>query len=417
MKLLVLTALLSSIPFASAQEEYPCEFEGVKTIKIDVYPEAPGSQQVDYKFQVIGDVDPEKLVILHIPGGPGGTSMNDFSQKHIRDSFIEGGLPADIPWIMTDPRTAGCNKGDEKIYPDESLTSANLAHDILSVIEKLKLKKYIIHGHSYGTQLATFVGAMANRRGLPGPHAVVLSGVLGLGKADGSFSIPNNLIHEWNLIRQTLRPEILSILSEEAPLGADSYAWKRFIQKGLYNGYFLSKSGMKNSLIEKLQLIDKPEEERKPLMDSLIPPVTESPVWYSDFSDRLYAKIDCHEFSPRDGRVYFSKGELIFDEENDPCKAEPFDRPYDSAELQIEAPLYYFAGTNDPAAPYEGARYHFEHQTNSPRSFVTVNRSGHLKLGYTMWDCKDQIWEKIKKQEDLREVISLCKADIKLEVR
>jgi pimeloyl-ACP methyl ester carboxylesterase len=417
MKTSLIMALLLGSSFAFAQQDYKCDFEGVRSVKVPVYPDRPDSKQFNYHYQLIGDLDPEKIVIINLPGGPGGSSMNDFSIPQVKSRAVRGGLPENIPWIMIDPRTSGCNRATEEQMPDDSLNSTNLAHDVLSVIETLKLKKYIIHGHSYGSQHGTFVAGLAKQRGLPAPHALFLSGILGRGEKDGSFSIPFNLILEWNLIKATLSPKAQAILNSPSPLGYEDWEWEAFISSGLYSGYELYEGKFKNFFIELLALIDEDDPAKREALHKELRPDDYVRYGYSSNSRRLYKKVDCHEFSPDDGHTLFVNGSLVFDAENNPCKDEPFDRPYDSADFEITSPIYYLAGTNDPAAPYKGAVYHFDNQVQAQRNFITVNGGGHMKLGYVLGDCRNEIWNAIFQQKNLDDVIPNCKADIKLEIR
>jgi pimeloyl-ACP methyl ester carboxylesterase len=397
------------------EEEYKCEFAGVKSLDVTLYPDRKDSKKFSFKYQIVGNLDPEKIVIIYLPGGPGGSSMNDFSISQVRDLRINRGLPADVPWIMIDPRTVGCNRGDEDKFPDDSLTSEYLAHDVLSVIQDLKLKKYIIHGHSYGSQAATFVAGLAAERSVTPPHAIFLSGILGKGKADGSFGIPFNMILQWELIKATLSPEAIKILSGADPLGVEDSRWGSLIGGGLYEGYVMSAGVFKNPLLEKLQAIDKHgSEEQKQLIEYLN--AERGPRYgQSDYSDRLFAKVDCHEFSPNDGTVEFVAGNLVPTE--DPCVDDQFDRPYDSAKFEITSPIYYLAGTADPAAPYEGARYHFENQKSAQRNFMSLPGGGHTMFGYVFQDCKDAMWNAIYEQRNLDDVLPECSVKVKLEMK
>lgn len=410
MAALVLTGLN-----AFAQDTYPCEFQGLRSVTTETYPGTP-SPTFNFRYQVIGDINPDDFVIIHIPGGPGGSSINDFENKEVKERYVKNStLPENIPWIMIDPRTVGCNRGDETIFPDDTLTSEVLAQDILSVIEDLKLKKYIIYGHSYGSQSATVVAAFAKQRGLPAPYAVILTGVLGIGKADGSFSIPNQKILEWDAIVETLSPKAKAILETESPLEFEAWNWSRFIGTGLYDGYYMVEGKYVHPLKDKLRLLESDDPADLQKFKDAFQAKNIRPGMV-DWSERLFAKVDCHEYSPADGYTLFVNGKLIFDEENNPCKGEAFDRKFDSAEYQMNTSLYYLSGTNDVAAPYEGARYHFENQTSSRRNFVVVPGGGHTNLGWVMQDCKELFWDAVLKRQDLTDVLPNCKAPLKLEV-
>ncbi len=399
-----------------AQDIYPCDVQGLRTVTTEIY---PGTAQptFNFRYQVVGDIKPDDFVIIHIPGGPGGSSINEYNKEEVKKRFVKNTtLPENIPWVMIDPRTVGCNIISESTFPDDSLTSDNLAHDILSVIEDLKLTKYIIYGHSYGSQSATVVAALAKKRGLPAPYSVILSGVLGIGKADGTFSIPYQKIFEWDAILATLSPKVKTLLEEKSPAGFEDFQWNGFIGAGLYDGYYMVDGKFVHPMKEKLRLLesDDPADLQK-FKDTFHDGYER--VGIRSWSQRLYIKVDCHEYSPDDGYTLFVGGKLTFDEADNPCKDEPFDRKFDSADYQMNTSLYYLSGTNDPAAPYEGARYHFENQTGSRRNFVIVPGGGHTNLGWVMQDCKELFWNAVLTKKDLTDVLPNCKAPLKLEVR
>ena len=399
-----------------AVESYDCNFEGVNQTEIAIYPDQENSPTTKYRYQIVGKIDSEKPVVIYLPGGPGASSIDDFSNPIIRNASIRSGLPGSVPWIMIDPRTVGCNRGDEKVYPDDSLTSAYLAHDVLNVIEELKLQKYILYGLSYGSQSATYVAGLAATRGLPQPHAIFLAGVMGRGEPDGSFSIPNQKIIEWELLKTQLSDKARAKLSEEKPLGIEPARWDRLITKAVYEGYTLIDGKMRNYYLELLQTLDQddPKAQDK-LREALNPKPSNDPgTW--DYSRRLFREVDCHEYSPDDGGTLFSKGNLYFNQNDNPCEDEDFDRMFDSAEFEIKSHIYYLSGTNDPAAPYIGARYHFENQHQSRRNFMSVKGAGHVGIRQILPDCKDKLWEAILNQNDLLNVLPHCQAEVSLEI-
>ena len=96
------------------------------------------------------------------------------------------------------------------------------------------------------------------------------------------------------------------------------------------------------------------------------------------------------------------------------CDDEPYDRPYDSAQFQISAPIYYIAGTADPAAPFEGANYHFQNQKHSHRNFVKIEGGGHTMIGDLFPDCLEQLWDSMVNSKDWD--FKNCKTPLELTV-
>ena len=421
----IIMNILSHDVLGSEETHYKCDFDGIKTIELPLYPDRPISSKFSYRYQVIGEANPEEPTIIYLPGGPGGSSINNYHLNESKDYLIKTSLPDNETRIFIDPRTSGCNQGDEKKFPDDSLRSEYLASDVIAVIRELRLKKYILFGHSYGSQWATFIAGQAEKEGIPTPHALVLSGIIGLGKADGTLAISYNLSKEWDALREKLSEETLSILdtSTNAPLGFDSSAWALLIVKGLYKGSHYIEGKLRHVLQEQLLLLDSNDPiVLKPLTDMLkqySPTVVRSIKSFGrgDYSDRLFEKIDCHEISPDDVNTTFSYGRIIRNPDDITCEKEVFDRPYDSGTLLTTAPIYYIAGENDPATPYTGAFYHFEHQVRSRRNFIKVPGGGHNKIGLNFPDCLDKIWNSIFQQEDLDKVLKSCKSEVELSIR
>ena len=79
-----------------------------------------------------------------------------------------------------------------------------------------------------------------------------------------------------------------------------------------------------------------------------------------------------------------------------PCDGFAVDRPYESANYQINAPIYYFNGTDDPATPHDLAQDHYDNQRNSSnKEFVSVRHGGHNPIYLKLRDCQDDIWQDI----------------------
>lgn len=390
-------------------EPYVCNFSGVRTISLPLYPDRAGSPQFSYRYQIVGEIDRNQPVVLYLPGGPGGNSIMN---NELEDNLIElsNELPKSLTRIFFDPRAVGCNQATATELPDDALTTNYLAEDVIAVINSLGLKKYILYGFSYGSQWATVIAGKATFGEAPVPAAVFLGGVLGRGAADGSLGLGPSYIKEWSLIQSKLSQHARQVLSSETPLGFSEMAWGKFIRRMLKTGLTVLNGTVKNEQLDALYLLDTEDPaQQKILRDSLSRFENSQP--YSsperDFSQRLFDKVDCHEFSPRDTRPVFSHGQLVPDP-NEICKNEVFDRLYDSAQYQITAPIYYLSGTNDPAAPFAGAFYHFQNQHHARRNFIQVPGGGHDVLGQIFPDCKDKIWEAVIAGQDLDRILSNC---------
>ena len=321
--------------------------------------------------------------------------------------------------IFTDPRTAGCNGGDASIFPDDSLRTETLASDILAMIRALNLKKYIIYGHSYGTVLATEVASRAGSGEAPVPVAVILSGVMGKSARDDE-SVLRGLNSQWAAISADLPKDSLTRIDGAVPPASLSPEdWTYYLTNGLYRGSYLHDGRFSNELSDQLLLLQSESSngglQFKAARDAHIPDILTD-----GFSDRLFKLIDCHEISSSDPNEFlFTGNSFIPLSGSDPCAGESLDRPFDPAQWPISVPIFYLSGDHDPAAPYSGARYHFESQTAAPhRYFMTVPGGGHDEVGMVLGDCKAEFWSTVLAGgAQLDAVLKHCIAPIELEVR
>lgn len=161
--------------------------------------------------------------------------------------------------------------------------------------------------------------------------------------------MPFNLSLQWVLLKLQLAPAVVSLLSTPRPLGVDEGSWAAHITAGLYSGHRMIQGSWRHWLLEELRSLETmTEDERQQFAEQMTASAPPQPG-QSDFSARLLAKVDCHEFSPNEGGVNFVAGALVAGK--DPSVNNPFDRPYDSAKFQITAPIYYLTGTAELRYP------------------------------------------------------------------
>lgn len=136
---------------------------------------------------------------------------------------------------------------------------------------------------------------------------------------------------------------------------------------------------------------------------------------------RLHRNVFCREIaddiSELKSGVLLSDGEFIFRSGNY-CGDIRLSSPFDSAQLQLSTPIYYFNGERDPATPMTQARYHFEHQTLAKRYFVTVRGGGHNPLTANLGDCGKEVWKSILVGgNELQGALSACELSTVVEVQ
>ncbi|MFN8792588.1 MAG: alpha/beta hydrolase [Bdellovibrionales bacterium] len=379
---------LSSGPLKTQLDEIRTRCKGITGLSVvDTQYDHQNQSSKKFKYYFQHVINENSLpTIVYINGGPGGSGMgwNDEDSKNFN-------------WIHLDPRGLECNFGTEIDFPKDIMTTSQHAHDILEVIKSLKLTNYIVHGHSYGTVVATHIGnsIWKNQFGFR-PNAILLEGTLGIHLKDiNEYS--RNYIDIANLFFDRF-PNQKSLFSSSDPLDYGKYFW------GSY--FFIVGHAWKETLKELGQLqaylsgeIPNPPEEivqAKQSFDENPPTYEMIPEGYEKY---LVTEIMCQELSPTLGDIIKPKldtGVATYDilKYGTACANIPFVHPYDSAQLQTDIPLVYINGTVDPATPFHTAKYHYDNQKLAPKTFVTQIDGGHGPT-YEMAPCLDQVYNQV----------------------
>ncbi len=364
---------------------------------LPVYPDRKDSASFTFHFQYF---PPQKIsapTIIIIPGGPGVGLIDDWTNEEMN----QFGLPSDAGKIFLDPRTVGCNEEDEVVFPEDALTSEYLAQDILGMIRYLKLKNFILYGHSYGTVLATVTGSLGEKSGLK-PSALVLSGVIGKWIRGIKGTVFHGLETEWKKLRKHIPASSLErFKSTPLPLGLSSNQWYNIIEEGLYLGRVMHRSELIHPLKESLKLLAHQNVEmdlkaKDILIDHKIGIKEFNPdeVVFEKWSQRLFEVINCGELTDTEPMSELKNGEIVA--YGDTCyQRQSLIRPFDSKDYLTTAPVFYFAGTAEAVTFYQQARRHFVNYLSSDRYFVTLFEGGHNRLGHYFQDCKEQLWSSI----------------------
>ncbi|MCB9073880.1 MAG: alpha/beta hydrolase [Bdellovibrionaceae bacterium] len=344
-------------------------------------PYAKGKKTFSYRYSVRDDINTEENenVVVFVPGGPGQTSM---------DMLIA--LPNDFRLVRIDPRGVGCN--ENVALTDEDFTSEILAQDILAVVRDLHLKKYILHGISYGTVVATMVASLAESQKTVLPQAVVLEGVIG--NAYGPDEYYKGYLSVWNRIKPQLPINIQHMLIQEPlPLGLSSKEWAAWITSNLIYGVLPQGDDAAVTQLLRLNAIQKSANDKEKLL-SLIQHFIAPPT---AGRTQIYTQITCRELVPdvRDVKFDFDLkgGDIVISNQN-LCRNIKMDHPFDSKRYPVKSPIYYFSGEHDPVTPISQAQYHFNNQTGT-RTWVQVSKGGHPALSVNLADCSPQVWQAI----------------------
>ncbi|MBS1983675.1 MAG: alpha/beta hydrolase [Bdellovibrionales bacterium] len=395
----------TSVHASHIADSNACHTEGTYQIQVPVYPDHKNSPNFTYTFAYQPGTDPSLPVIVHLPGGPGGSSIN----QDYRDWL---GVPHEFGLVTTDPRGAGCNDFDENTIPNDALSTAYFAADIVSAVHALKLNHYAFYGHSYGTELATVAAYLAEHTLRQGPDFVLFEGVLGKYFAPDAMNV--GFADQWNQIRSTLRPEAQRALAQQdVPFGMPMKNWINYVMQRLYQGTETAAHDYNILLAPR----DKAERDsQRWILDHIEAPTPDG---------RVFKSVACRELLPvGQKKMHFARGQMDLIRDDDGSEQDcrgwgPMSQPFDSAQFPLQARLFYFNSTDDPSTTMEQARYHFEHQRRAAQStFVSSTGAGHMPLIQGFSDCKRNLFlEMAREDADLRMVLNECQRPSKVDVQ
>ena len=358
-----------------------CTASNVVHYDLPIYWGQPGSPTFTYYFQIqlatVGTPSTAPVGIV-LPGGPGAPSIGYPSGTIFPPSFNV---------IYTDVRGVGCNINSVKPFGADALTTEYFARDVLSIVQVLGLKKYVLFGVSYGTVQATVMTSIAQNEGIQTPSALVLEGILGNWQIN-SQSVGLNT--EWTKAKALLPTSVAASFSQTPlPLGYSSDDWISFLTANLNAGttpslgnntvHYLAPLGSSDPAVvnqAKADIQNKMTEIKAGWKPEIVRLATT--LWCTETAGSLYAK----------GLVNGS----IVNTGSDQCPLLGFSfiKPYDSALYPVTVPIYYFEGSDDPNTTPADAAYHFNNQTQADRVFTSVTGTftggggGHTAMSGTL---------------------------------
>lgn len=388
---------------ADAGDGY-CYTSDVKSFALPIYPDKADSLLFTYRIRVSTSGDVNKPIIIFLPGGPGYTSMDNQPK----------GIPTGYRYISTDQRGTGCNDLADSRLSLDSLTSKNMASDVVEAIKIMQLDNYIIYGHSFGTLHATKVVSRIEDEfrkgsGIHLPKALVLEGTLGKSFPPGGFV--NSYEKQWENIKSKLPAGVAEQLSGESlpfsnqiSSGNAASNWATYIRGMLYWGSFPVNNGfgdLRYSLLA-LDRANSNSDSYNRLGQRVANAV--SPGYFP-----LALQTYCSElFESFEGETVLKEGKIISTGKN-LCDGYSFNNPFDSLSYYISTPTIYFQGEADPASPLWQAQYHFKSHGAAARTFIQVEQVGHEPLQNALSPCKLQLWDSISDGgESLLQTLQQC---------
>ena len=369
--------------FASAQPDI-CNQQDVHSFQ---------RQNFSYHYRLIQSEQKDAPLVIYLPGGPGGTSIGNVDPRVSKDYSL----------ALTDPRGAGCN--DSSQIGIQDISSEAIADDIIALVKHLNPKNYILHGHSYGTVVATIFSSKIAKLNLPQPQAIILEGVFG--QYWDQRKNEYGLVSSWKKIFRSLSEQMRAKLSssEESPLTAKRDSWFQAIYQFLYLGkiYFLpySYDQLLKNFIAKV--------EGKSYPDDLKKLYTSINFGGLPSSEKTWDAIACNElfYSGKESLDY-SYGQLYHASKRR-CQADRLN-PYDSSAWQMQHKTVYFVGENDPSTPLWQGQYHYDHQEGKQKTFVKVIDAGHRAFQLNLNDCAADLYTALFNNLEITKELKKCAA-------
>ncbi|MBL8943832.1 MAG: alpha/beta fold hydrolase [Myxococcales bacterium] len=378
----------ADVPGGTEHEQPTCEAEGLRSLVRPVDPADPYGETFTYYYQWI-DRPGDGPTIVHIPGGPGLGSIGHLPE----------GIPDDVDVVLTDPRGVGCN-ADGSPHEAAFYGTEKFSTDVLAIIEDLRLDDYVIYGHSYGTVLSTVVAARTTEAGVQPPRLVVLEGTLGHAMASDDVAYREL----WPKVRDALPPDVQAkLMADPLPLGKAPGVWGETITT------VLSQYSPEVLLTLLGSLADGGDTTE---LEGLMTAITGGPpMWEDEVMMGLFQPVACNEIAEDSWFAFELQGGEVVPTRN-VCEAIDLGEPYDAGDWPIPAPIVYVQGDLDPATVYSGARAHFDSQTATDRTFVTVSGVGHTPLQWRIaGGCGASMWTAILAGSDLAATLTACGVD------
>lgn len=325
--------------------------------------------------------------IIHIPGGPGEASIGTATFARMNANIIR-----------TDPRGVGKNANYWKAGgTDQETTTESIADDIVALIEDQKLTDYSLHGISFGTAVATVVASKLEKKGSKYlPKAVILEGVVGRAAKDNEQIESSKKL--FNEIKSEAGFCLTCKLDKLQP---------RLSKIQIGNFVDTIQSAGKDSAIRILKSM--PE-------DKMVQSGKKFETIFDANQKRLHKAVACREFF-KDGitDTLYQNGELA-KSPGGTCDTKELSHPFDSADWQTHAKIYYVVGSKDSFTPPNLARYHFENQKSSNKTVLCVKNGGHSPIDFNIARCSQTLVGKMISNSPIMDSdLARCESRVKLD--
>ncbi len=308
--------------------------------------------------------------LVYIPGGPGEKA----SDKSF-DAFFDS--PPQFGVLLTDPPFIDMQSSDKF---KKLMTSQFVADVVSKAIEDAGVESnYILFADSYGTVPATILASQKK------PRAVVLEGVVGKARTYDDYR--NGFLNQETEILTRLKNKVVKTYNARVNLFLDrgslsgDQAWA-ILQTVLIDRHHNGKIWLETLAEQSTQL--RIPNFLKMLKDVFMLSVAKH---FGSSQLNLNQVINCRE-------LYYAEGHT-----DETCDGSP-KTLFDSAQYQIQSPVIYVVGENDPITPDNGF-YHYSNQKTDQKWLVLVNDAGHAPLSVELKNCAVDFWNSFIDQNNL----------------
>ena len=399
------------VPTMAAAPALPahCASPEIHRINRPASMEDPTLGRFAYRFRYKPPGVPGAPVLVVLPGGPGRTST--------------GSPPAFMPpgwgYLLTDPRGTGCNALDEVPYgplANRFFLTREIAADVVGALDALPVQSYVLFGTGHGSVVGQTLASRLEERRLAA-RAVVLEGVFGRAFRPDEF-VAAGYVDQWDRWNPVLPDDVRrELASSPTPYGLDPPHWSRALLE------LLSESPLATVqlLVTLSSRSGSDDARRAAVIDSIRRHGEEEAL--SPGERELRRQIVCREIAetpPGNGLdLMFMSGVLVRNsaDEGTLCRDLRLTTPFDAAATAYAAPVYYFVGEDDPAAPpWQGAYAFDQHQGRATR--VLVRGGAHRALTGDLAPCAPAVIASIGAGGvDLIQALAACPATVQVDAK
>lgn len=310
--------------------------------------------------------NPELNSLVLIPGGPG--------QSYQKAEWAD--IP-DLNIIYFDPRGMGCSlpTQNDLINNPDFYSAKLIAQDLEQLRIHLKISKWSVYGHSYGTIPATIYASLYPQS----TENLLLEGIVLKGGKEFWYSqARHDLIYK---VLQNISPALQEKILSKSISNIHSVWFSQGLLDSLPQGF--DKEILEKRLTQNYQI-----QQKHPFIPKIENPEDLMPY----FSRNAHLILSCKELS---ADQYSPKRLFYFDGKDfqfiqaptyaEFCKEWPI-KPevYDSKNYPLHVPTYYFQGEYDYLTPHAEAFAHYLNNQSKEKYFFTLKNGGHNPLSLSL---------------------------------